>query len=109
MAIEHLEKESGGVRNTDLASFLGVSKPSVHNMVSTLKKLRLLQSEKFGCIFLTDDGRRSARTYAICYRSIYDKLLAALELPEEQCQNAACFILSQMSQPELAATVGQLE
>ena len=52
--------DEGPVRVTDLASRMGVSKPSALAALRSLESQGLLLHEKYRLITLTDDGRRRA-------------------------------------------------
>ncbi|MFH1471155.1 MAG: metal-dependent transcriptional regulator [Candidatus Micrarchaeota archaeon] len=54
-------KKGGGVRASDLASSLGVSKPSVSEMVRKLTKGGLVENTPYGAIALTEKGVLEAR------------------------------------------------
>jgi DtxR family transcriptional regulator, Mn-dependent transcriptional regulator len=54
-------REGGGVRTTDIASSLGVSKPSVSEMVRKLKSEGLVESTPYSSIALTEKGVVEAR------------------------------------------------
>jgi DtxR family Mn-dependent transcriptional regulator len=53
-------EEGKGVRSIDLASQLGISKPSVSEMLRKLANQNLLKIEPYSKIFLTGKGKRKA-------------------------------------------------
>ena len=52
--------DEGPVRVTDIASRLGVSKPSVLTALRALQGQGLLKHERYRTVFLTDEGRKQA-------------------------------------------------
>jgi len=52
--------DEGPVRVTDIASRLGVSKPSVTTALRALENQGFLRHERYRTVCLTDDGRRQA-------------------------------------------------
>jgi len=52
--------DEGPVRVTDIASRLGVSKPSVLAALRALAGQGFIKHERYRTVFLTDDGRRQA-------------------------------------------------
>ena len=59
-AIYVLYTRQGHVRVTDVATFLGLSKPSVNRAINTLKNQNLLEHEYYGDLHLTPDGEKIA-------------------------------------------------
>ena len=56
-----LEKNTNKVRVTDMATKLGITKPSVNNGINNLKELKLLNYETYGNITLTKEGENIAK------------------------------------------------
>ena len=102
LALQELDLEGRGVRCVDLAGRLSLTKPSVHAMIGTLERLELVSRERYGTIHLTEPGRARAEQYRDCYALLLQELCDALKLPEEEGQNAACAVLSQMQEQSLA-------
>ncbi|MGL4607041.1 MAG: metal-dependent transcriptional regulator [Eubacteriaceae bacterium] len=55
------ERKQKGVRITDLASLMGVSKASANDAVKKLKSLNFVEHEHYGQIYLTNAGRETAK------------------------------------------------
>ena len=108
LALEELDPENRGVRCVDLAGRLNLTKPSVHAMISTLERLALVSRERYGAIHLTESGRARAEQYRACYTLLLKNLCDTLALPEEEGQNAACAVLSQMQESSLALLRAQI-
>ncbi len=57
----HLKEEHDSVRSVDLAEHLGISKPSVSEMVDKLSDEGLVNKERYGQIELTKKGLKLAK------------------------------------------------
>jgi len=95
ICLYRLSQDGYGVKNVELASALGFSKPSVHNMLKSLAEIGMVRQELFGLAFFTDAGRVLAQKYAVCYNLLEKKML-------EICghgavsENAICGLLADM-------------
>lgn len=70
LAIRELHRNKEAVRSVDVAELLGISRPSVHAMIETMKAMGLLIKEKRGEIRFTDKGNALADTYNHYYKVI---------------------------------------
>lgn len=70
LVIKELDKEGRGVRCTDVAEALGITKPSVHTMVNTLKALELISKDRYSVIRFTPEGGKLAEEYSRCFRAV---------------------------------------
>ena len=64
-----------GVKNIEIANALGISKPSVHNMLKILSEMGIVRQKYFGVAHLTDEGMVLARNYSFCFSLLEEKLL----------------------------------
>lgn len=90
--------KNGAIRLTDIASELGVSKPSVNRAIKTLKGQGLVQQELYGEINLTDEGVRRAKNVLHRHRLIKHFLVDALGVSPEIADTEACHMEHYMSQ-----------
>ena len=90
-----LSQNGYGVKNVELAKALGLSKPSVHNMLKALAELGVIKQEFFGLVFFTDEGYVLAQKYSRCHTLLENKM-------SEICgngavsENAICCLLADM-------------
>ena len=77
-AILILQKNNGKVRSVDVAAYMGVSKPSVHAMMDTLKKLSLVDKDRYGTVRFTPAGRELADQYESYFQTICNHFSALL-------------------------------
>ena len=94
-----LSKEGVGVKNSELASALDFSKPSVHNMLKSLAEMGIVKQETFGLAHFTKEGRTLAIKYACCFEILKNRIenLCGIDSTSE---SAICGILADMS-PEI--------
>lgn len=98
--------KGGGVRCIDIASDLGLSNPSVHNMMDTFVKLGLVSRNEHGVAFFTDEGYTTAEKYSRYYASVSDILKNSF--PDmDNVQMAACLLLSEIPQGSLEELCGK--
>ena len=67
---ERLEDESTGIKASDIAKELNVTKPSVSAMIRKLVKTEYIRAEPYSKIHLTKKGMEKARTLAHNHRVI---------------------------------------
>ena len=91
LAIEDLDRDGKGVRCVDVAQALGITKPSVHSMVDSMKAMGLLEKPHYGVIRLTDLGRSTADRYQVYFQTICRHFTQFL--PQRQDVLAAAFAL----------------
>ena len=68
-----LSQKSSAVRGIDVAEYMGFSKPSVSRAIGLLKSDGLVQTDKSGCLQLTESGEAKAK-------QIYEKHLLLSKL-----------------------------
>ena len=103
LAVSELCRGGRGARSVDVAAKLCVSKPSTHHMLQALCDSGLAERERYGAIYLTEQGRQSAALYAAGYDSIRTQLQRSLGLEDPACRSAAFAVLEQVPDqiPEL--------
>ena len=74
IGLYRLSADECGVKNTELARTLGLSKPSVHYMLKSLSALGMVTQKTFGLAHLTEDGDRTARKYTVCFALLERKM-----------------------------------
>lgn len=79
-----------GIRSTDIASALGISKASVSRMMNVLREAGYVTKEKYGAVSLTENGRKAAadikRRYELLKKFLHDILgVEAAIAAEDAC------------------------
>ncbi len=97
-AIYIISNTKSGVRITDIALRLGLSKPSVNRAVNSLKKYGLVSHEPYGDITLTERGREIGEAVSRRHYMIRKFLVNVLRLTEDEAENEAGRIEHSISQ-----------
>ena len=79
-----------GVKSTDIAAKLSVSKPSVHRAIVTLADMGLVQQEKYSLIYLTEAGQKKAAEVSAKHEILSGFLQAVLGISSETAEEEAC-------------------
>ena len=88
-AILVLSKQGGGVRSVDIASMLGVSKPSVSHAMKLLREDGYIAMDRYGTVTLLEKGEEIAmRIYE--RHQVLTKMLEGLGVSEEVAKTDAC-------------------
>ena len=88
-AILVLSKQGGGVRSVDIASMLGVSKPSVSHAMKLLREDGYIAMGRYGTVTLLEKGEEIAvRIYE--RHQVLTKMLEGLGVSEEVAKADAC-------------------
>ena len=85
-----LEERQGLVRAMDLATELGLSRPSVTKAVTTLAKLGHITHEPYQKLVLTPKGRQIARAVLHRHQVLRTFLIEALGVEPEEADEDAC-------------------
>ena len=78
-----------GVRVTDIATELSISKPSVNRAINTLKSQGLVTHEHYGSLFLTEEGLDIAKKVAKRHFMLKKFLTQILEVDEKTAEEEA--------------------
>ena len=88
-AIQVLSRKDGGVRSVDIASMLGVSKPSVSHAMKLLREDGYIAMDRYGTVTLLEKGMEIAeRIYE--RHTVLTKMLEGLGVSEEVAKADAC-------------------
>lgn len=89
-AIFILVQKHPHVRLTDIAEFMGVSKPSVNRAVGNLKDAGLVSHETYGVVSLTAKGKQRAAVVLRRHKLIKRFLTQTLGVEEDIAERDAC-------------------
>ena len=89
-AVFVLSKQKGNVRLTDIAEYLGVSKPSVNRAVNTLTQNGFLEHVTYGDIIITPAGESYAANVLRRHKLIKQFLISELGVDEKIAERDAC-------------------
>lgn len=91
-AIYKLSETAQAVRSIDLATYLGVSKPSVYNAVTILQEEGLVIKPLRGEIHLTDEGYNQGKIIISKFQLIKQFLISCCNVNERIASEDACKI-----------------
>lgn len=89
-AIYALSKKHSTVRITDIALYLGISKPSVNRAVNSLKARGYVSHEPYGDIHLTEKGTAAGDLLLDRHKMIKKFLITVLDLSDADAEDEAC-------------------
>ena len=93
--------DEGSVRVTDIATRLGVSKPSVLTALKTLQSQGLLERERYRTVSLTDDGKQKAAQIRERHNMLTVFLCDVIGVSTETAEKDACKIEHCLSEETL--------
>lgn len=108
-AILALSFENKAVRVTDIAERLGVAKASVTQAVNVLKEKGLVTQERYGRVYLTDDGIREAGRVRKRHRVLRFFLRDVLGVNENTAERDACLMEHAVSPETMERLIKFLE
>jgi len=82
--------EKQGVRASDIAERMEVSKPSVTGALQALARQKLVNYEPYDVISLTDKGKKVARAVLRRHEVLRRFLKDVLAIPEKEAEKTAC-------------------
>lgn len=97
ITILSLENSNQTVKSVDIAEQLGVTKTSVHKMLSTLSDFGFINKERYGAVDITDKGRIAAQKYTEAFNNINNTLRQVIPY-NINLDNSICAILAQIPQ-----------
>ena len=100
LAMKELEKSSKGLRCVDIAAALGLSKPSVHNMLDIFIEMGIINKDFYGVASFTEYGNEIALKYSEYYKSL-SALLKQIFPDLNNIENATCALLAEIDENAL--------
>ena len=108
-AVLELAGDDNGARTTDVAAKLGVSKASVNQAMGLLVNRGLIIRERYGPVYLTEDGRDAAQAVCRRHRAIKSFLISVLGVDESAAEEDACQIEHVVSKETMASLIDFME
>ena len=97
-AILFIEEEKGIVKSVDIATYLGVSKPSVNKALTILQEMGYVSKPNYSQVTITQEGRKRAKAVAQKHSALTRLLTDVLGVSEEVAEKDACKIEHDISQ-----------
>lgn len=99
LCLKELCPEDGYTRCVHVADKLGISKPSVHAMMNSLKDMKLIEKDHYGTVRFTAEGYRLSTLYEEYY-SIVSGSVSDKFSDEKYLELAVCAFLAEIP-PEM--------
>lgn len=96
-AILFIEEEKGIVKSVDIATYLGVSKPSVNKALTILQEMGYVSKPNYSQVTITQEGRKKAKAVAQKHSALTRLLTDVLGVSEEVAEKDACKIEHDLS------------
>ena len=97
-AILFIEEEKGIVKSVDIATYLGVSKPSVNKALTILQGMGYVSKPNYSQVTITQEGRKKAKAVAQKHSALTRLLTDVLGVSEEVAEKDACKIEHDISE-----------
>ena len=97
-AILFIEEEKGIVKSVDIATYLGVSKPSVNKALTILQEMGYVSIPNYSQVTITQEGRKKAKAVAQKHSALTRLLTDVLGVSEEVAEKDACKIEHDISE-----------
>ena len=107
LAIKRLYTENG-LYSSEIAKELGVTKPTVHNMMDVFLERNYIFKEPQGPVYLTKYGMRVASVYELYYYKIKDVLFSDRKI-DQTAETAICALLGKLSEENLTILAQEFE
>lgn len=108
-AVFVISKQKDNVRLTDIAEYLGVSKPSVNRAINTLTQNGYLEHVTYGDIVITPQGETYAANVLRRHKLIKHFLIDTLGVDEKTAEKDACQMEHVMSADTIERLYDYLE
>ncbi len=103
-----LKEKNGYIRSIDIATFLGVTKPSVSNAMKRLREEGYIEMNRSGFITVTEKGMEIADKIYTRHKKLTDFFIA-LGVNEEVAEDDACKIEHDLSDETFEAICSHIE
>ena len=103
-----LKEKNGYIRSIDIATFLGVTKPSVSNAMKRLREEGYIEMNRSGFITVTEKGMEIADKIYTRHKKLTD-FFVALGVNEEVAEDDACKIEHDLSDETFEAICSHIE
>ena len=92
--------DNSGTRCVRIAETLGITKPSVHTMINTLKSMELVQKDLYGEVSFTEKGLALAKRYNkyfVMISSYFGEILPK----EADARTVACAVMAELPEESI--------
>lgn len=107
LAIKRIYTETG-IFSSEIAKELGVSRPTVHNMMDLFIEKHYIYKEPQGLVYLTKYGMCVASVYESYYHKIKEILFSDKRI-DATAEMAICALLGELSEENLVILAQEIE
>lgn len=104
--IYHLSEKKETVRSVDIATEIGISRPSVFRALENLRAQGFIEKEYYGEVRLTESGIRKAEDIIYKHNVITEFLMKSIRLERSAAETDACRI-EHIIAPETVAKMAE--
>ena len=108
LVMKELSCDRNGVRSTDIAKRLEITKPSVYTLLKTLQGLNLIQKDRYSVIYFTEQGFETAEKYLSYFETIQTYLDALLP-KNSDVKSATYALLSEIPEDAIEEMCNRLK
>jgi len=87
-----------GIKGSDIANELNLTKPSVHSMMDTFLSLNYINKKPGGQVFLTDHGLQKAVFFEEKYTNIKNRMFLDNHRIDRTAERAICAFIAELSE-----------
>jgi DtxR family Mn-dependent transcriptional regulator len=89
-AIMLISERNGAVRSVDIANHMQVSRAGVSKALGALREKGLIRQERYGSVYLTDEGIKVANSVILRHKALKAFLIDILGVCPETAEQDAC-------------------
>lgn len=101
LAVLALSENCDAIASKDVARLLGVKRPTIHRTLAQLAKKGLINKERYGDVFLTEEGGKQARALESRRDDLALLFARQFGLSPEESVKAAFALMSELSDESL--------
>lgn len=102
LVMRNLYADGKGIRSTDIAKALGITKPSVHTMIKALQSMELATKDCYGIVWFTNSGKELADRYTEYFETVLNKLHTFLP-KDADTRSAAYAMIAELTEDDIKA------
>lgn len=108
LVLYELRPGNSGTRCVRIAEMLGVTKPSVHTMINTLKGMGLVRKDLYGVVSFTESGLKLTERYS-GYFELISSYFSRILPDKADVRAAACAIMAELPEESLQCFAANVE
>lgn len=102
LVMRNLYADGKGIRSTDIAKALGVTKPSVYAMIKSLQNMELVTKDRYGIVWFTVNGKELADRYTKYFNIVLNRLNTFFP-KNADIHSVACAMIAELTEDDIKA------